>query len=75
MATVKKLSLKVPDRVSAQGEVEASVILLEHDGEKFIQIDTYGSKERKFVGKRSQSLRLSAEAFEQLLKLGSSHVF
>jgi hypothetical protein len=73
VATIRKLTIKEPDRVSAQGEVEASVMLIDHDGEAFVQIDSYGSKDRKFVGKRSQSLRLSKSAFDQLVTLGQKH--
>ena len=73
MATVRALKIYEPERSSPQGDVDASIILLDFEGEKFIQIDTYGSKDRKFVGKRSQSLRLSKEAFEQLVKLGTAH--
>jgi hypothetical protein len=73
MATIRKLALKEPERVSTQGEADASILLLDHDGELFVQIDSYGSKDRKFVGKRSQSLRLSKAAFEQLVSLGQKH--
>jgi hypothetical protein len=40
------------------------------NGEKYIQIDTYGSEEREFQNKLSQSLRLTENAFNQLKKLG-----
>jgi len=36
-------------------------------GEKFLQIDTYGSTHRKMPGKKSQSLRFSPEALAQLI--------
>jgi hypothetical protein len=46
---------------------------VEVNGEKYIQIDTYGSKEREFQNKLSQSLRLTESAFNQLKKLGENH--
>jgi hypothetical protein len=73
MATVRALEIYEPERSSRQSDVDASIILMNFEGEKFVQIDTYGSKDRKLVGKRSQSLRLSREAFEQLVKLGTAH--
>ena len=73
MATIRKLTIRDPERVSTQGEAEASVILLNHGRELFVQIDSYGSKDRKFVGKRSQSLRLSKAASDQLAALGQKH--
>ncbi len=73
MATIRKLKLYQPDRASKQGEADASIILMDFEGEKFVQIDSYGSKERQFVGKRSQSMRLSKAAFEQLVEMGSRH--
>ncbi len=73
MATIRTLKLHQPDRLSKQTEADASIILADFDGEKFVQIDSYGSKERQLVGKRSQSMRLSREAFEQLVELGNAH--
>jgi hypothetical protein len=43
---------------------------VEVNGEKYIQIDTYGCEEREFQNKLSQSLRLTENAFNQLKKLG-----
>ena len=38
-------------------------------GNKYLQIDTYGSKSRKIPGKKSQSIRFSPEAIEQLKEI------
>ncbi|WCT73587.1 hypothetical protein PQ455_18580 [Sphingomonas naphthae] len=73
MATVRQLETKDLARVQPQGDVAATVSLVELDGEKFLQIDTYGSPDRVLVGKTSQSLRLSKAAFEQLSKLAGKH--
>ncbi|WP_310467692.1 hypothetical protein [Sphingomonas sp.] len=73
MTTVRKFGLKVPDRVSNQTESDATVALIDFNGEKFVQLDSVGSKDRKFVGKRSQSMRLSKDAFDQLVRLGNKH--
>jgi len=73
MATIRKLKLHQPDRLSMQSDAEASIVLAEFAGEKFVQIDSYGSKDRLLVGKRSQTMRFSKEAFEKLIELRSAH--
>jgi hypothetical protein len=70
MATVRGFEPKELDHQSKHSEVEATICTVEVDGEKFIQIDTYGSVNRAIPGKVSQSLRLSRDAFEQLNKIG-----
>ncbi|EEY36912.1 hypothetical protein VII_000664 [Vibrio mimicus MB451] len=42
------------------------------DGEKYLQVDTYGSVKRKETGKKSQSIRFSPEAIEQLKSIISA---
>ncbi|MCW1381801.1 hypothetical protein OLX02_03085 [Novosphingobium sp. KCTC 2891] len=74
MAVVRQLVEKALDRSSTHSEVEATISLVEADGEKFVQIDTYGSKNRAMPGKVSQSLRLSKSAFEQLVNLAEKHL-
>ena len=49
MTMVRKLEIKVPDRVTQQTESEATIALIDFNGEKFVQIDSVGSKERKLV--------------------------
>jgi hypothetical protein len=38
--------------------VECGWTLFEHNGATFVQLDTYGSRERQVVGKVSQSIQL-----------------
>ena len=73
MATVR--DLQVADGVGARPhtDVAAKLRLIELNGEKFVQIDTYGSDERQEIGKQSQSVRLSKNAFDQLVELGCKH--
>jgi hypothetical protein len=73
MAVVRAFEEKELDRQSKHSEVEATISLVEADGEKFVQIDTYGSPNRAMPGKVSQSLRLSKSAFEQLVNLAEKH--
>jgi hypothetical protein len=75
MATIRNFDLKVPERSLKQGDAKCSIILGDIDGEKFLQLDSYGSSDRQFVGKRSQSMRLTKPAFDQLVRLGQSHFY
>jgi hypothetical protein len=38
-------------------------------GERFLQIDTYGSAKRKILGKKSQSMRFSKRAARELRRI------
>jgi hypothetical protein len=73
MAVVRELELKDLDRVAAHSEVSATISLVECDGEKFVQIDTYGSKDREMPNKISQSIRLTKAAFDQLTRYAAKH--
>ena len=73
MTIVRHLEVKELDGRARHSEVEATGSLVEADGEKFLQIDTYGSSSRAIPGKVSQSIRLSKLAFAQLLQLGQKH--
>ena len=63
MAIVRKLEPMQLDRDSKRSEVNCTYAVVKDDkGNKYLQIDTYGSKTRKIPGKKSQSIRFSPEA-------------
>lgn len=70
MAIVRQLVFR-PLEVSAKHtETQGSYSLTtDTDGTRYLQIDTYGSPERKLEGKKSQSIRLSEEAARQLVRI------
>jgi hypothetical protein len=70
MAIVRKLESINLDRDSKHTEVNCTYAIVEDDnGNKYLQIDTYGSKSRKIPGKKSQSIRFSPEAIDQLKEI------
>lgn len=70
MALVDKLKHQPLERESTHTEVECTYdIVIDQNGEKCIQLDTYGSKARKIPGKKSQSLRLSPNAISELKEI------
>ena len=73
MATIRSISYEPPFRDSKHSDVEAILRAGDAEGEKFIKIDTYGSRDRQIAGKISQSVRLTKEAFEFIKKVGDRH--
>lgn len=73
MATIRDFTVEPLENVRSQDEVKTVVRLIECDGEKFVQIDTYGRADREFPGKLSQTVRLNEDAFRKLVALGDSH--
>ena len=73
MAVVKRFRIEEQNSRVGHTECSGAIRAIEVGGEKFVQIDTYGSKDREFQDKLSQSLRLTEDAFNQLVKLGEEH--
>ena len=67
MAIVRKLEPIQLDRDSKHSEVDCTYsIVTDGKGQKYLQVDTYGSATRKIPGKKSQSIRFSPGAIKQL---------
>jgi len=74
MATVNNITHQALERESAHSEVECTYdIVTDKDGHRFLQLDTYGSKERQMKGKKSQSIRLSLSAIDELKAILKRH--
>jgi len=73
MAIVRHLE-RQPLQIDARHrEVECTYsIVVSEDGSKYLQIDTYGSQERKMPGKKSQSLRIAPSGILELKQILSS---
>lgn len=72
MALVRNFERKELHRPTLHKEIGASYSIAEVDGRVLIQIDTFGTDDRKFPGKKSQTLqfdRQGAEALFEILKL------
>jgi hypothetical protein len=67
MALIRQLRHQALEKDSRHTEAECTYsIVTDKHGHKLLQIDTYGSNERKLRGKKSQSIRFSTEALQQL---------
>ncbi|MGG0643535.1 hypothetical protein ABE021_06300 [Sporosarcina gallistercoris] len=65
MALVKTMK-KVVRNTKLHSEVEATYSLLTSKGVNYIQINTYGSSDRKIKGIASQTIQLSEEVVNEL---------
>ncbi len=67
MALVDKLEQQNLEKESKHSKVDCTYALVRNsDGQKFLQIDTYGSSKRQIKGKKSQSIRFSQNAINEL---------
>lgn len=68
MALINKLK-KMERNSNVHNEVEASYNLITANNKRYVQINTYGSNNRKIQGIASQSIQLSEDTIIQLKKI------
>ncbi len=66
MARIDKFEMQEKSRPSVHAPVEASYTVFDVDGITYLQIDTYGSADRKLANKISQSIQLGPDGIEGL---------
>lgn len=69
MALISTITHKPLQTISKHTEVDCTYTVVEVEGEKQLQLDTYGSVTRDIPGKKSQSLRLNSQAIRQLKEI------
>jgi len=57
------------ERNFKQDEVYATYCIFEKNGEKYFQIDTYGSENREYVGQSSQKIQFDKKFAKELVTL------
>jgi hypothetical protein len=57
------------DTNQVHGAVECGYTMFERRGSTYLQLDTYGSRDRKFQGKVSQSIQLDSQSAAELQRL------
>lgn len=57
------------ERNSVHAKVVTTYSVFEENGERYVQIDTYGNSDRKFQGKLSQTIQLDKESAKFLVRL------
>ena len=73
MATIRSFAALQQGFERETEECEAKLVRLDLNGERYLQLNTYGTQNRKNVGARSQNMRLSRSAFDQLVEAGRKH--
>ncbi len=67
MALVKQLRYEALEKDTRHTEADCTYsVITATNGDRLLQIDTYGSKTRRILGKKSQSIRFTSEALRQL---------
>jgi hypothetical protein len=67
MGLVTEITHQALEKNSPHKAVECTYDVIDGtDGGRFLQLDSYGSKQRQVPGKKSQSLRLDANAIADL---------
>jgi hypothetical protein len=69
MALITEFTELHKERSHVHGPVECGYAVFEHDGTRYLQLDTYGSGERQIPGKTSQSIQFDATSAAQLKML------
>ena len=73
MAIVRKLEFQQLEVESRHSETECTYTIVNAVGGPYLQVDTYGSRQRRIPGKKSQSIRFAPEAVEQLKAILAKH--
>ena len=70
MALIKNLQKGIKEKETIHKSIDGAYFIVNDTKVgKILQIDTYGSDQRKFPGKTSQSIQFSPEAIEQLKEI------
>lgn len=69
MALVESFERISLEKESIHKKVDATYSVIQSNGEIYLQIDTYGSAQRQFPGKKSQSIKLTKTAARELSKI------
>jgi hypothetical protein len=69
MALISSFSQIESDVSRVHGPVECGYRTFERDGDQYLQLDTYGSKERQIRGKTSQTLQLNRSGAAELKRI------
>lgn len=75
MALVSAIERKDLERETVHKPVRCTYsIVRDSDGHPCLQLDTYGSDHRLIKGKKSQSLRFTPEALDQLVQIAKKEL-
>jgi len=73
MAIVRNLKPQQLEVESRHSETEGTYTIVTAPDGTYLQVDTYGSRQRKIPGKKSQSIQFAPKAVEQLKAILEKH--
>ena len=73
MAIVRRLQEQQLEANAQHSETECTYTIIKESDGIYLQVDTYGSSNRRIPGKKSQSIRFAPEAIEQLKAILAEH--
>lgn len=68
MLTPKRFHLKEKERNTVHDSIEATYTIFDKEGERYFQIDTYGTDKREIPGKVSQSIQIDEKMAKILIQ-------
>jgi hypothetical protein len=69
MGRITFIEKKDMNRNNIQGEVSATYSTFERGGEKYFQIDTYGTENREYIGQPSQKIQFDRVFAKKLVSV------
>jgi hypothetical protein len=73
VAIVRQLRHAELEGHSKHSDTECTYAIVNDTDGRYLQVDTYGSRHRRIPGKKSQSIRFSPDAIEQLKAILGRH--
>jgi hypothetical protein len=70
MAVIQGFFENTVERATRHGtQVQCGWSIVDTPDGPLVQLDTFGSKDRKFIGKKSQTIQLDSEAASEIVKI------
>ena len=66
---INNFNQKEKERYSLQKKIDSSYFVFTINGEKYFQIDSYGSSDRKTPGKTSQTIQFDMNVAKKLVEI------
>ena len=66
---INNFEKKIKERNNVQEKIISSYSVFDINGEKYFQIDTYGSPDRKILGKISQTIQFDKDVAKKIIEI------
>ena len=66
---INNFEKKIKEKNSIQGKINSSYSVFDINGEKYFQIDMYGSSDRQIPGKTSQTIQFDKNAAKKIIEI------